>query len=122
MVDELSAQKVEDNIRFIKMKFPISPSSAWNGNAYNFFPKEEYSYDHLFQSYQVNALDFDSTVTVVQNDFVSNVNRITKMEVFGSNIGLLDKQLDSVRTKNTINGTIILNGLEYRQSITNYKR
>lgn len=121
-VDLFAAERVEDNIRFIRLKFPVSSSTFWNGNAFNFFPVEEYSYDELYRQRIFNSLQFDSTITVVQNDFVSNVNRITKKEIYGTQAGLLYKQLDSVRTLNTGQGTIILNGLEFRQEITDYKR
>lgn len=121
-VDQHSAQRVEDNIRFIKLKFPVSATTVWQGNAYNFFQPEEYSYDNLYQPGIYNSLSFDSTVTVIQNDFISAVNRITKTEIYGAHVGLLFKQLDSVRTANTSQGTIILNGLQYSQKITDYKR
>jgi len=36
-VTNTSAQKVEDNVRFIKLAFPINFRQTWNGNAFNFF-------------------------------------------------------------------------------------
>lgn len=121
-VDQYSAQRVEDNIRFIKLKFPVKTTTDWEGNAYNFFQPEKYSYDKLYQSRSYNSLLFDSTITVIQNNFVSAVNRIIKTEIYGAHVGLLFKQLDSVRTANTPQGTIILNGLQFSQKITEYKR
>ncbi len=121
-VDQYSAQRVEDNIRFIKLKFPVKSTTVWQGNAYNFFQPEEYSYDKLYESKSYNSLLFDSTITVIQNSFVSAVNRIIKTEIYGAHVGLLFKQLDSVRTANTPQGTIILNGLQFSQKITEYKR
>jgi hypothetical protein len=120
-IDPYSVQRVEDNIRFIRLKFPISSSTFWNGNALNFFPAEEYSYSNLYSSKRYDDLDFDSTITVIQNDFVSNINRIIKNETYGAGTGLLFKQVDSVRTLNVGGSTIILNGFEYKQQITGYK-
>ncbi len=119
-VSPYSAQRVEDNIRFVRLKFPISSEASWEGNAFNFFPAEDYSYEELYQPRQFGNLHFDSTITVLQNDFLSHINRIYKKEIYGAQAGLLFKQIDSVNTKNTTNGTIILNGLEYRLSITGY--
>ncbi len=116
-----SAQRVEDNIRFIKLEFPIVSSATWNGNAYNFYPEEEYSYDDLNEPAQFGSLVFDSTVKVVQNEFVSLINRIEKNEVYATGVGMIYKQLDSLKTVNTPNGLVILNGLEYRQTIKDYK-
>ena len=119
-VTPYSVQRVEDNIRFVRLKFPITSESIWEGNAFNFFPKEDYSYEELYQPRQYGNLTFDSTITVIQNDFLSRINRIYKKEVYGTHAGLLFKEIDSVNTKNTMNGTIILNGLEYKLSISDY--
>lgn len=120
-IDPYSVQRVEDNIRFIRLKFPIAASTFWYGNALNFFPEEEYSYSNLFTSKRYDDLDFDSTITVIQNDFVSAISRVIKNETYGAGAGLLFKQIDSVRTSNITGGTIILNGFEYKQQITGYK-
>ena len=119
-VTNFAAQRVEDNIRFLRLQFPLNSTSDWNGNAYNFFPEEEYSYEDLYEPRQYGSLYFDSTVTVMQNDFLSHINRIYKKEIYGAHTGLLYKEIDSVNTRNTSNGTIILNGLEYRFNITGY--
>ena len=121
-VTSVSAQRVEDNIRFVRMKFPIKSGDTWNGNAYNFFPMEEYTYEDLYVPGQWGSLYFDSTVTVLQNEFVSNINRVYKKEIYAAGTGLVFKQLDSVKTTITPNGVIILNGTEYSQVITSYKQ
>ncbi len=120
-VNPYSAQRVEDNIRFVRLKFPINSNATWEGNAFNYFSEEKYSYEELYQPRQYGNLYFDSTITVLQNDFISYINRIYKKEIYGANAGLLFKQIDSVNTLNTVNGTIILNGFEYRFNITAYK-
>ena len=65
---------------------------------------------------------FDSTVTVNQNEFISNINRIIKKEIYGNHVGLISKQLDSVGVAYTNNGPVILSGVEYKQTVTDYKR
>ena len=120
-INPYSAQRVEDNIRFIRLKFPPSTTTTWNGNAYNYFPEEEYSYDDLYVSGQYGGIHFDSTLIVLQNDFISHINRIFKKEIYAANAGLVFKQLDSVNTLNTPNGTIILNGSEYTMQVKDYK-
>jgi hypothetical protein len=119
-VTNASAQKVEENIRYVKLSFPFDDRHTWNGNAFNTYPEELYSYASLYESKTYNSNYFDSTVTVIQNDFVSNINRIYKIETYGNNSGLLYKQTDSVRTLLTSGGFIILNGYEYKLTITAY--
>lgn len=116
-----SLERVEDNLRFIRMVFPLKENRKWNGNAYNTMEEEDYTYSNLFSPKTYSSLYFDSTVVVNQNDFISNINRIIKNEVYGNHVGLLYKQIDSVETANTVNGVIILNGLEYTQTISAYK-
>lgn len=115
-----SLQRVEDNRRYVRLSFPITVRSHWNGNAYNDLDPEDYSYDDLFQSLPLNTFTFDSTVTVIQNDFTSNINRIYKKEIYANHAGLIFKQLDSVNTAISSGSTIILNGIEYSQTVTDY--
>src|SRR5690349_4468150 len=43
-MDNFSAQRVEDNLRYVKLSFPVRLRKIWNGNAYNPLPEEDYSY------------------------------------------------------------------------------
>ncbi len=115
-----NAQRVEENIRFVRLSFPIDSRSTWNGNAFNYYPEELYYYEDIHQPLIVQGLAFDSSVTVIQNDFVSNVNRITKIEKYAVGVGLVDKQLDSLRLSLNFGGVLILNGLEYSQRVNSY--
>ncbi len=119
-VNSHSAQKVEDNVRFVRLSFPVKSNASWNGNAYNFFSEEEYSYEDLYEPVVLGSLQFDSTITVLQNDFLSRINRIYKKEIYAAHAGMIYKQLDSVNTKDTDHGTIILTGLEYKLTMRNY--
>jgi hypothetical protein len=117
-----SAQRVEDNIRYIRLHFPITADATWKGNAYNFYSSDEdYVYENLYEPGQYNNLTFDSTISVLQYDFLSHINRIYKKEIYGPRVGMLFKQIDSVSTTNTSNGTIILSGIEYQLNIVGYK-
>ena len=117
-----SAERVEENIRFVKLDFPFSPYKKWDGNAYNTLGEEDYSYEDIYKPKTYNALRFDSSVTVLQNDFISSINRIEKREVYAPRVGLIFKQLDSLNTVITPNGVVILNGVEYSLTVKDYKR
>jgi hypothetical protein len=119
----VSAQRVEDNIRFLKMQFPISASALWNGNAYNYYPEEDYTYDDLYEQRTYNGLTFPSTVKIIQNDFLSLINRVSKEEIYAKDIGMIFKQLDSVTFAYDSNGLLYIEkGLEYKRTITGYKQ
>lgn len=117
-----AAEKVEDNQRYVKLSFPFNSRREWNGNAYNSYPEELYSYDNLYEPAAYNSLNFDSSITVVQNDFISSINRIYKIEKYASQVGMIYKQTDSLRTTQTPVGTLILNGYTYRVTIKDYQR
>ena len=114
-----SAQRIEDNIRFVKLSFPISDNVSWNGNAFNNFPEEEYMFESIHQPYTAGSLTFDSTVTVLQEEFISLINRIIRREKYARHVGLVFRQRDSLN----INGLgETLNGIEVLQTVNSYGR
>lgn len=115
-------ERVEDNRRYLRLTFPFKPDYIWNGNAYNELTAEEYTYEDLYSAASFSGIGFDSTVTVNQNEFISNINRIIKKEIYGNHVGLLYKKIDSVGVAFTQNGIVILSGLEYEQTVTDYKQ
>jgi hypothetical protein len=113
-----SAQRVEDNIRYIKLAFPISEhTESWNGNAYNNFLEEDYLYTDIHVSATIGSLSFDSSVTVLQAQDYNVLHRIFKQEKYANHVGLIYKQKDSLN----INGIQqVTNGFEYKETIESY--
>jgi hypothetical protein len=110
---------VEDNIRFIRLAFPVSYSKTWNGNAYNTLPYEEYYYSEISEPTTLGAFSFDSTLLVTQTEFISLINRIIKKERYAFEVGLIFKQNDSLNV-NPLGQ--VLNGIEFRQTLYDYRR
>ncbi len=117
-----SLERVEDNRRYVRLAFPFNSINKWNGNAFNDLPDEEYSYENVYSPASYTALNFDSTVTVNQIEFISNINRVIRKEIYGNHVGLLFKQADSVGVAYTMSGPVILSGVEYAQTVIDYKR
>ena len=113
-------EKEEDHRRYVRLAFPMNSRIHWNGNAYNDLDEESYSYDNLFEPDSYGGFNFDSTVTVTQNDFTSNINHIYKSEVYGNHAGLLYKKIDSVYVYHGSIPPVILNGVEYTQTLIDY--
>lgn len=86
-----TAEKVEENIRFTKLIFPVSDSKTWDGNANNTIEKWTYEYDSIHQPSVFNSLDFDSTVKVLQIDNVNPFQRQIAYEVYANYVGLVRK-------------------------------
>lgn len=106
-----TAEKVENNTRYLKLTFPVRKSIAWNGNIYNTQEKQDYIYKEVNSPFTVNGISFDSTLTVLQKvDTSSLIKKEYAIEVYAKNVGLIYKKQYTKETQ--INGTIV-KGLEY---------
>ncbi len=94
-------EKVEENLRFIKLSYPIIESQKWAGNSFIDTEDERWSYyrDWLYEyqniggAYTVNDQVYDNTVMVVQNDFIDLYAANYSVEVFAKDVGLIYKEL-----------------------------
>lgn len=89
-------QKIEDDLRFIKLVFPPAEGKTWNGNLYipvtepfKDFEDWEYTYSNTNQPYTVGALSFDSSLTVKQVDEEDLINKKFRTEVYAKNVGMV---------------------------------
>lgn len=109
--------RVEENIRYVKMIFPVKNGSRWNGNNYNSLEQQNYEYTNKDELYKIGELSFDSTVIIKQ---LENINLIEKQEfreVYARNVGLIYKEMIDLKTE--VNGTI-KSGYRYYQKIKSY--
>ncbi len=102
-----NVEKVEDNVRYIKLTFPVAVGNSWHGNRYNelnAFPFTNlkftatnfdwiYTVSEKDKSYVNGTVSSDSTVTVVQVQDSSNVQKVYSVEKYSRNIGLVYKEL-----------------------------
>lgn len=93
---------MEDNLRFIKLTFPIQQGSSWNGNAYiesNLNPELQYLNGWQYQYQKVNVPDsindihFDSSLVVLEaNDSLQSnayAFRTYSRENYALHVGLI---------------------------------
>jgi hypothetical protein len=90
------ADKIEENIRFTKLIFPVSAEKRWNGNAFNTLEKWEYAYDSLHVAKSINGLQFDSTIRVQQRNVINPFQQIVASEIYGNHIGLIQKSYKNI--------------------------
>ena len=91
-------EKMEENIPYVKMVFPINSSVSWNGNILNTLDEQEYEYDNLHQSDFVGGINFDSTLTVIQMDFSDILQTLYQIEKFAPGVGLIYKEDINIQT------------------------
>ncbi|MBL0316531.1 MAG: hypothetical protein IPP69_12400 [Flavobacteriales bacterium] len=94
-----TAEKVVDNIRYVKMEFPVKNGGTWNGNAYNNYPAQQYKYSNLAGFADVGILQFDNTVTVEQQNNVNLVDEEIFYEVYAKGVGMVFRQATDLNTQ-----------------------
>jgi len=114
-----TAEKVEENVRFTKLIFPINTAKYWDGNAFNNLGEWEYYYDSLHKPKLINNLSFDSTITVIQRDNQNVVEYEKVKEVYAVDIGLIYKSHIDLDI-NLSNILDINSGRELEMTVTAY--
>lgn len=95
-----TAERFEDNLRFIKLIFPPNTTTTWKGNSYldindNLAWMDDWDYQitELDAAKSINGLNFDSTLTVLQHDEENLIEKKYGQEVYAKNVGLVYRQL-----------------------------
>ncbi|MEI6765235.1 MAG: hypothetical protein WCM76_06300 [Bacteroidota bacterium] len=112
-----TAEKVEENIRFVKMIFPTKSGLVWNGNIYNTLGKQDYEYKQFNKPYIANNIQYDSTVTVLQANEITLISEDIANEVYARDIGMIYKKYRSIVKKPTGE---IEKGKDYTYTILSY--
>jgi len=115
-INNSNFQKVEDNIRFVKLIFPIKNNKKWNGNSMNTLSSWDYEYTSSHQSELIGNTMLDSVTTVTQFDDENEIliQRQFYQEKYAVNIGLVyKKSVDVKKLFDSISGTFkISEGLD----------
>lgn len=115
-----NAEKVEENIRYVKLMFPIALDAEWDGNAFNQFSQTEtqkYKYTDVHTPYSVNGLNFDSTVTVLQKEDATLISKDYGKEIYAKKVGLVYKKFQKLELDVSQH---IISGSDYTYTILSY--
>lgn len=113
------AEKVEDNIRLVKLVFPISVGVTWNGNAYNTLTPRTYEYISVGTSEIFNGITFDETVRVQEDDEPANLlNDFYAEEKYAKNVGCYYRYISDLEF-NFISGDTV-EGYIYTEKLTSF--
>ncbi|MFI5135815.1 MAG: hypothetical protein ACHQD9_08185 [Chitinophagales bacterium] len=101
-----TAEKVEENLRFVKLDFPIELNREWYGNAYiqtdsplQYLSGWQYKYTAVHQPLLINGNSFDSTVTVSQHDDENVIEQTIYTEKYAKHVGLIYKLEEQLSTQ-----------------------
>lgn len=86
---------VEEDVRFVKLSFPIKEDAEWNGNAQNTNSEWLYSYKYFDQKEMINNTTFDNVLYVEQKDDKNknNIHREFYIEKYAKQVGLVYKEI-----------------------------
>lgn len=104
--------QTDNNIRYLKLVFPVTEGRQWDGNIYNTQDKDIYWIKSLGQPFQLGNQSFEKTLFVEQaSDTVDLTKRDVRYEIYAYNTGLIYKKSSRVSlnfvTGDTLGGTIL---------------
>lgn len=95
-IDHNAAYKVEDNIKYVKLRFPVELNKSWNGNIYNSEEPLDYTISSIDQQETINGISFGNVLTVTQQYSQNLIEKFHFFEKYAKNIGLVQKQQISI--------------------------
>jgi hypothetical protein len=99
----LNAQRVEENVRFVKLVFPLENNKTWNGNLYNNLGEEEYSVEAFDEPLSLGAATYGHTLKVLHKDEENAIEEIKRYEIYARNVGMIYSLSDSINSQ--VNGS-----------------
>ncbi|MEM7105463.1 MAG: hypothetical protein AAF502_20165 [Bacteroidota bacterium] len=113
-INDLKAERVEENLRFIKLIFPAGPETdPWNGNVFLdettvipiagesvvVFKNWLYEYVSKDEPYDINGMSFDSTLNVLQANEENLIELRYSQEIYAKGVGLIYKEMKILDTQ-----------------------
>lgn len=97
-----TAEKVEENIRFVKIVFPLKKELSWNGNRYNNLGEQNYTLTKLNEAFQLGNLNFDSIIYINQEADSNLIEKKIAYEIYAKNVGLVYKKRLNITDKDSV--------------------
>lgn len=122
------AIQVEENIRFLKLVFPLELDKEWYGDAYNRLDTiNEFNYRvaSINTPETINNMAFDSVLTIMQKDKSTLIDKIQYYEKYARNIGVVERVQKVIYSEDLVDPSIpierrVTRGTLYEQKITGY--
>ncbi|MCX7727872.1 MAG: hypothetical protein N2203_00210 [Bacteroidia bacterium] len=120
-----SIEKVEENIRYVKLIFPVKQNQQWDGNAKNTLGKKIYSYEYIDQSETINNHSFEKVLKVKQYQFRSLIQYQNETEKYARHIGLVYKEITHLESQTILPNVPVENRAEkgyiYKMQVVDWK-
>ena len=116
-IDNNRAIKVEENIPYIKILFPVEEDNYWDGNNFNSLDSLNYTISELNFSDSINSNYFDNLIKIEQIDEESLIDKKQSYEIYAKDIGLTEKIEIDINSQ-PVNGEPIDINVPIEQRIT----
>ena len=111
----------ENNIPYTKLIFPVLDQKQWDGNAFNIYEEELYTYEATYHPFIIGNKEYKPTLKVIQaNNPDSIVMKDIRSEIYAENIGLIYKEsiiLYYCTENECLGEQIIEQGMDFRSGI-----
>ena len=98
--DEYCYQRVEDDIRKVKLSFILKERKSWDVNQMNILPSQKAKITNLDKSYTISAdLVFPNTLIIDLGNEIDPFFQNVESEVYAAGIGLIERKLIDVETQ-----------------------
>lgn len=94
-----TAEKVEENVRYIKLAFAINLDKTWDGNAQNTLGGQTYSYQFVNLPRTIGGTAFDSVLQVNQLIYEDIISKDYNIEKYAKRTGLVFKQVINIESQ-----------------------
>jgi hypothetical protein len=122
--DDRRVERQEDNIRFVKLIFPIQVNAAWNGNVANTLGEQIYVYDTIEMPEVINQIQLDKVLKVRQLESVNLIEAEIATEKYAKDLGLVYKEHSHVKGNAVVAGKTVFERIEsgyiYKQKIVSH--
>ena len=95
----LTAEKVEENQRIVKLRFPVAVNQQWNGNLFNNLDAKIFKIRDINFNYSIDNQQFEDCVLVVHDSLLSLVYKNYECEIYAKNIGLIYKEITHISSQ-----------------------
>lgn len=89
---------VEENVRLIKLSFPVKEDNMWNGNSQNTIGEWDYKYNYIDNTETINGTTFEKVLQVEQKDdkLKNVIHRQYYIEKYAKNVGLVYREIKDI--------------------------
>jgi len=90
IIDQNRVEVVEENKRKVWLVLPPLSTTIWDLNAYNMLPNVSCNYEGIHDSFEMNGLQFDSVLTVEQENVLNLISFRRKYTQYANHVGLVN--------------------------------